>query len=254
MISHVIVSGEGPSDLGGSLIGGALSSDDDFQKGPFYDLIYRMINRYLPVWNRDLFDTNPLTATYVSHGYLSKQAKEIAKGNGRFKFAGKKSHKENTGKFKQSRELAKLALENDCQLAIYFHDTDGNNAERCAHSNLQTDIVNAVNDGFKKGGHNAGIAMIPKPTSEAWLICSCKDTPYQNCAELEVSLSGNDRSPDNAPKRILATHLNIGDCTCEVLAEEIQNLDLDQIDMPSYNQFRDDLKVAINNICGSVED
>lgn len=253
MISHVIVSGEGPSDLGGSRTGQALSVNNDFKKGPFFDLIYLMLNRYLPDWNREIFDTNPLSATYVSHGYLSRQAKSIRKGYGKFKLSGKNSHKENAGKFKQSRELAKLAIDNGCQLAIYFHDTDGNNSERCIHSNLQTGIVSAVNDGFKKGGHDAGVAMIPKPTSEAWLICSCKNTPYENCPELEVSLSGNDCSPDNAPKKVLAEHLGVQNCTCEELAEEITKLDLEKIDMPSFNQFRDDLKFAINKKCGGVK-
>jgi hypothetical protein len=253
VISHVIVSGEGPSDLGGSRSGEALSYNCDFQKGPFFELIYRMLIKYLPSWNSELFETNPLATAYVSHGYLSQQAKNIAKGKGKFKFAGKSSHKNNAGKFKQSRELAKLATGNSFQLAIYFHDTDGNNAERSTYSNLQPDIVSAVNDGFKKGGHDAGLAMVPKPTSEAWLICNCKSTPYQGCTELEISLSGNDRSPENAPKKVLAAFLGVENCTCEILSDEVQKLDLDKLDMPSFNQFRDDLKVSIKNICGNVE-
>lgn len=254
MISHIIVSGEGPSDLGGSFSGqAALSHDEDFEKGPFFYLVERMLNKYLPVWNKDIFETNPLSITYVSHGYLKKQSKKVVKGEGRYAFSGKSGeYKDNLGKLKQARELGKLAIEQDCQLAIYFHDTDGNNKEKSLTSPIQSKIVKAVDQGFKSGKMNAGIAMIPRPTSEAWLICSCKNN-YLHCESLEATLSGNDRSEDNDPKKILANYLGISDCDNELLTEKINNLDLEKMDMPSFNQFRDDLKSAIKTVCGSIE-
>lgn len=253
MISHIIVSGEGPSDLGGSRSGQALSHDEDFEKGPFFELIERMLNKYLPEWNRDFFETNPLSTTYVSHGYLSKQGKETVKGQGKYTLAGKGKHKGYEGKVKQARELGKLAIEKNCQLAIYFHDTDGSNEAKNINSSLQGNIVKAVNAGFIKGQMNTGVAMIPKPTSEAWLVCSCKNN-YQNCDELEVSLSGNVRA-DNSPKEVFAKHLgvNVKDITNNILTDKTTNLDLNQMNMASYNQFRDDLKSAILTVCGSIE-
>jgi len=254
LISHIIVSGEGPSDLGGSCSGqSALSRDEDFEKGPFFYLIERMLNKYLPEWNKDIFETVPLSITYVSHGYLGKQAKKIVKGQGKYALAGKNDeHKGNVGKLKQAREMGRLAVEHGCQLAIYFHDTDGKNKDKNLTSPIQSKIVKAVDQGFERGEMNAGIAMIPKPTSEAWLICSCKNN-YQHCETLEATLSGNDRSEDNAPKKVLANCLGVDDCDNELLTEKINNIDLDKINMPSFNQFKDDLKSAIEIVCGSVE-
>ena len=49
--------------------------------------------------------------------------------------------------------------------------------------------------------------MIPKPKSEAWLICALKRDPYQVCERLEAR-SGNDQSP-NSLKRELEQLLGI---------------------------------------------
>jgi hypothetical protein len=38
--------------------------------------------------------------------------------------------------------------------------------------------------------------MIPKPKSEAWIICALKANPYLGCDPLE-DRSGNDNSPDS---------------------------------------------------------
>lgn len=68
--------------------------------------------------------------------------------------------------------LGELALQTDslteAQLAIYFHDTDGTN--RDPHD--PHDLMQAVNEGFRGAGFaGQGVAMVPQPTSEAWLIC-----------------------------------------------------------------------------------
>jgi hypothetical protein len=51
-------------------------------------------------------------------------------------------------------------------------------------------------DGFEEEGFSKGVTMIPKPKSEAWLICVLKEHAYQNCQSLE-DRSGNDNSPNS---------------------------------------------------------
>ena len=148
--------------------------------------------------------------------------------------------------------LGQLAQQTDsqttAQLAIYFHDTDGTNSE--PHN--PQELVQAVNEGFRASGFaKQGIAMIPQPTSEAWLICSCKPDAYQHCSLLETQLSGNDRSPERAPKQVLGQHLGNTDYHRGDLWPVVNAIDLDRMDMPTFNQLRADLCQGIEQICGS---
>lgn len=256
MIQHILVTGEGPTDIGYSLTGQNIStnvvgSKAEFCNGPFYRLLERMLLRFMPNWNSDQFDeANPISASYVSHGHLSRCSKELAKGNKKFRFAGKSMPKGFAGLTKQSTELAKLASELGCEMAFYFHDTDGNNQNKSSASRLQENMVNAAKQGFRSGGLESCVAMIPKPTSEAWLICSCKANAYDACGNLEVTLSGNDDSPpEQSPKLVLESIIGAA-FTDPILYEKIEELDIERMDMPSFNQFRDDMQQAIQNICG----
>lgn len=96
--------------------------------------------------------------------------------------------------------------------------------------------------------------MVPQPTSEAWLICSCKPEAYQHCTQLETQLSGNDRSPDRAPKKVLGRLLNNEEYHRGDLWPVVEGIELDRLDMPTFNRFRDDLKQGIRNLCGDVVD
>ena len=79
--------------------------------------------------------------------------------------------------------------------------------------------------------------MIPKPKSEAWIICSVMKNPYQGCGTLE-SRSGNDKSP-NSLKGELAEILD-GMPSREQLCEMVNNgtIDSNRIDMPSFLAFK----------------
>ena len=252
MLTRIIVSGEGRTDIGGSRSGQAFASEDDFEKGPMYVLTERMFNRFLPDWNSDYYEQVPLEPIYVAHGLLKRIAKERAKGAGKFILASKKRHKEQNGKYKQARELAKLAVERECQMAVYFVDCDGKNADKSTSSTLQSEIVKSLNEGFKDGGLEAGVAMVPKPTSESWLICHCQGSSYRRCDLLETSLSGNDNCPDEqSPKKVLASYIGAEYDDAEVFVK-VDELDLDRLDMPSFNQYKTDLINSIRHICGDV--
>lgn len=131
---------------------------------------------------------------------------------------------------------------------IYFHDADKEKQEQ---------FVDAINLGFsalesQEQPAPTGVAMVPKPTSEAWFICAVKDNPYQHCAALEEKLSGNDNASDqNAPKKVLARHLGEA-ATSEKQLQLAAEIEPCRIDMPSFNQFNTDLARAVRILCGQV--
>ncbi len=94
--------------------------------------------------------------------------------------------------------------------------------------------------GFSDEGFEQGVPMIPKPKSEAWIICSVKNNPYQGCRTLE-DRSGNDKSP-NSLKGELAEILD-GLPSREQLCEMVSNgtIDSNRIDMPSFLAFKEAL-------------
>jgi hypothetical protein len=253
-INSIIVSGEGRTDIGGSHSGQAIATGVDFDKGPMSSLIEKILERHLPNWNKDLLEDAPLIFKYVSHGYLKRQAEHAAKGNGKFALTSKDVKKQHLGKYKQARELAKLSVEQECQVAVYFIDCDGRNEDKSKNSSLQLDIVESINQGFKKGKAQSGIAMVPKPTSEAWLICHCQTTPYLNCGNWEINLSGNDNCPDeNSPKKVLEGFIG-ADYADDIVIDKVDEINIDNLVMPSFTKFKNDAKLAIRAVCGTVED
>ncbi|MNY52661.1 hypothetical protein D3C86_1883510 [compost metagenome] len=89
--------------------------------------------------------------------------------------------------------------------------------------------------------------MLPRPKSEAWLLCALKEVPYQNCEKLEEE-SGNDGAVNSLKDR-LASRLG-QDATRKLLNEILSEgrIDAARIDMPSFNEFRDDLERVIRDI------
>jgi len=91
--------------------------------------------------------------------------------------------------------------------------------------------------------------MIPKPKSEAWLLCAVKDNPYQHCHILENE-SGNDKGP-NPLKQQLSDALQ-ADASTEQLNDMVKGhqIDVHRIDMPSFNAFKDNLRQVVKSALG----
>lgn len=86
--------------------------------------------------------------------------------------------------------------------------------------------------------------MIPKPTSEAWVLCALKDNPYQDCAVLE-DRSARDHSA-HPLKRELQGRLGdspSADDLCRMVRD--RTIDINRIDMPSFQAFRVRLEEVI---------
>lgn len=251
MLRTLLTFGEGPTDMGRSRNAQAYAHGDDLEVGPMLRLAHRLLGRHLPDWNADLFDLqqeHAIPSVLVAPAEMKSLVKSAA-----IKLPSKKTKQGYLIHSKRGAVLGELAQQSgsltEAQLAIYFHDTDGTNRE--PHD--PNDLVQAVNEGFRAAGFaGQGVAMVPQPTSEAWLICSCKPDAYQHCAQLETQLSGNDRSPARAPKLVLGHHLGNPDYHRGDLVPVVNAIALDRLDMPTFNQFRDDLKQGIHQLCGAI--
>lgn len=246
MLTHVLVTGEGPTDMGVPNNQQNICTGDQYNIGAMAIIAVKTLQYYLPDWvssHLDLHD--PRTwITYIGGNKLA----ELAKGTQKFK-PSKKLSKGFVEHASRAAVMAKYAYDNEHQLGIYFHDAD---------KELTSEFITAIKLGansFESEDitYSPIVAMIPKPTSEAWFICAKKENPYTHCAQLENNLSGNDSaSSQNSPKRVLATLLGVQDCTTPIQLELAMECDIEQIDMPSFNQFKDDLCEAILKICGQT--
>ncbi|HEA3089466.1 TPA: hypothetical protein RVR74_001767 [Aeromonas salmonicida] len=253
MLQTLLAFGEGPTDMGRSRNAQAYAHGDDLEVGPMLRLAHRLLARHLPDWNADLFDLQQAHAI-PSVLVASAEMKSLAKSTS-ITLPSKKTKSEYLIHSKRAKVLGKLAQQTssltEAQLAIYFHDTDG--THRAPHD--PHDLLLAVKEGFRAAGFaGQGVAMVPKPTSEAWLICSCKPEAYQHCAQLETQLSGNDRSPARAPKLVLGHHLRTHDYHHGDLLSVVNAIELDRLDMPTFNRFREDIKQGVSKVCGAVND
>ncbi|MGS3137260.1 hypothetical protein ACB316_03300 [Aeromonas sanarellii] len=251
MLQTLLAFGEGPTDMGRSRNAQAYAHGDDLEVGPMLRLAHRLLIRHLPGWNADLFDEQKEQA--IPSVLMAKAEMATKTRAGKFKLLSKDVKQGYLIHSKRGAVLGELAQQTgsltEAQLAIYFHDTDGTN--RDPHD--PHDLVQAVNEGFRAAGFaGQGIAMVPQPTSEAWLICSCKPDAYQHCVQLETRLSGNDRSPDRAPKQRLGQLLGNPDYHRGDLLPVVNAIELDRLDMPTFNQCRNDVKQGIHKLCGAI--
>ncbi len=127
-------------------------------------------------------------------------------------------------------------------LAVLFRDCDGTNTTPKIRWEALLDSISGDRGGFRTMGVVTGVPMIPRPKSEAWLLCAIKNY-YQHCSELE-ELPGNDRSPQG-PKKILAATLGY-EPTAQQLVLMIGEgrIQPERIDMESFARFQSDFKAA----------
>jgi hypothetical protein len=250
MLLRIIVSGEGPTDFGRSKNEQLIATNEDFEQGPLFLLLQKLLDQHLPNWNKE----QDLFKIFIYRKALGDLAKDSPV---RFPSKDKaiKGHLEHTERaYALAQKTKEITTADEGHIAVYFHDTDGTQVELQREPDRQSNRVKAINLGFATASYKTGVAMVPKPTSEAWLYCSCKKNPYQHCQRIETDWSGNDRSPERSPKVVLANAISAEKTNRVNLSTVVEQLDITKIDMPSFNQFRDDLKNAIRNVCGSVEE
>ncbi|MCW5238065.1 hypothetical protein D5047_18060 [Verminephrobacter eiseniae] len=127
-------------------------------------------------------------------------------------------------------------------LAVLFRD-----GVRATPTGEWQDKVNSMHRGFAMVECDTGVPMVPRPKSDAWLLCALRPPGYANCAPLEDA-SGNDASPFSL-KRQLAALCDGEAPSTERQAGWVQTGAVDplRIDMPSFNAFKQSLHTAARN-------
>lgn len=234
-----LLSGEGITDMGAGKGAIGICEGEDFFVGPMAIVVERIVEAE---HDYSILDG---ACGFVSEATLARRAGELRAARKQLRLPGKKRAKETRYFFNNARVLARFAKDkasdlDDVVVAVLFRDADGTAS---AGRGEWGDKRQSMLDGFEEEGFGRGVPMIPKPKSEAWLICAWKKQAYQGCRGLEER-SGNDNSPNNL-KDELAAILD-EDVTPEMLCEKVvQSLDIDRIKMPSFKAFRDRLQDAI---------
>ena len=202
---YLLLSGEGKTDIGVCNPEQEQCEGDQFKAGAMAIIVDQLVGL------SQGFDFSHLDSErvcFVSENCLADNKLHPIKKPKSAKIRGKKRAKETLYFFENARALADLAKKkafemNDKVVAVLFRDSDG--TASAGRGDWRTKRDSMIR-GFAAEEFEWGVPMIPKPKSEAWLLCALKDNPYQHCIKLE-DVTGNDKG--NEPlKKQLAEVLN----------------------------------------------
>jgi hypothetical protein len=240
---YLLLSGEGPGDIGVCNPSAACCDRLEFSEGPMAVMVDQLVEVFQGF---EMSHLETERVSYVSESYLSDN--KLPPRRKAMAFRGKKRPPETKYYFENARALAaaakaKAEVVSDRVIAVLFRDADGTAS---AGRGNWADKRQSMIEGFKAEQFQLGVPMVPKPKSEAWLLCATKTNPYQHCAALENE-SGNDRAGRTPLKDQLSTSLD-GDSGTVRLNQLVKDktIDVARIDMPSFNAFKEDLQRAIN--------
>jgi len=240
----ILLSGEGPTDLGVCHNAQGNCDGADFKQGPMTQVLIQLLE---PLLDYSLTDY-PDSFTYVSETALCTQTKATP---ARLQpTRGKKKGVETSYFYSNAMTLGRMAVDLAAQVgesvvAVFFRDSDGT---RSSPSSRWQDQWQSIVDGFKHSGFEFGVPMLPKPKSEAWLLCAAGFHLGGDCSSLEA-LSGNDHAPDSAKSQLDAVlgHHHGADELCDWLIEN--PVDVARIStMPSFHAFHQALIFAVNRL------
>jgi len=230
-----LLSGEGVTDMGAGSSAATICEGEDYLVGPMAVIVAKIVEA------KHDYSILDGACGFISEDKVAQQAKKIR----RTKLPRKHQDKETAYFFKTAQALAYLAQSKSKELkddvvAVLFRDADGTaSAERGEWDDKRKSML----DGFDEEGFDKGVPMIPKPKSEAWLICAWKKHPYRGCEALEER-SGNDNSPNNLKDEL--EELLDEEVTPDSLREKVgESFDIDRIKMPSFKAFRERLEEVI---------
>jgi hypothetical protein len=205
---ELILSGEGNSDIGEKDI-----QTQKFIAGPITILTINILNNF------HKFD---LKCNFVNRMQLKKYPMTLKgrKKRDKIKSTGK-------GHSNLAYKLACIARENNFQVAILMRD-----ARKDDYQAVYEDIMG----GFQTAMYQNGVAAIPVPESEEWII---------SCLNPKDSLKIEDCKTDMKKlleqKLIERNHLHNKETWCDIAA----NCVIEKIDAPSFNQYRNDLEKVV---------
>jgi hypothetical protein len=234
---RIVVSGEGVTDMGRCLASHCCC-DGQFEAGPMACLVDQIAERALG------YAVLPLG---LMHFIAKSKVSEVSKGLRPPTLAGRKRKQETAYFFRNARAMAQLAQElaknnDDEVVAVLFRDAD---RTRSTVDEEWQDKRESMLNGFAFEGFNKGVPMVPKPKSEAWLLCALKKLePYRDCSGLELE-SGNDDAPSSLKAQLAAA---LGEePSAALLAELVRTgeVDASRIAMPSFIAFKTRLEACL---------
>ncbi|CAD5199833.1 hypothetical protein [Pseudomonas sp. FEN] len=237
----LLVSGEGPSDIGRLAPG---EQGPEFFPGPMTLVLDKLVEEVMQYSLLDLHTVHFIHKTEL----LAVEPKHSGR---RLSAPGKRTAKETGYYYQNARRLALKAAElaresDDTVVPVLFRDADGTQSSgRGEWLDKWTSMIN----GFEEGGSLLGVPMLPKPKSEAWLLCAFRTPAYQYCAVLELA-SGNDDSPDSLKDQL--DRVRNGSSTTEDINQAIREGEVDprRIDMASFNAFKTRLAEVMQGVIG----
>lgn len=240
---YFLLSGEGPSDLGVCQDGEDRCEGAGLRSGPMALFVDRIVHAQ---HGYSLIEAG--CYGFISERGLAVRAEDLKAARKSLQLPGKKRAKETRYFFNNARILARVAgevagIREDVVVAVLFRDSDGTAS---AGRGLWETKRQSMLDGFLEEGFSRGVPMIPKPKSEAWLLCALQPRPYQNCTAME-DRSGNDHSPNSLKRELsglLDQSLPVVEGLCQMIEEG--KIDVDRIEMPSFRAFRSRLEEAIS--------
>lgn len=240
---RILLTGEGPSDIGACNNAQGSCMDGTYAAGPMAIWLSRLWEALL---GYDLL-TTPEAVVFVSEGTLAQESKQSA---GRLQALRGKNKQVETGFYynnaKQLGLMAKklLLVSNTPLMAVLFRDTDGT---RSSPGQLWQTKWDSIVSGFKAAEFDFGVPMLPKPKSEAWLLCASRQGNHSHEALEEIS--GNDNSPNSAKAQLdqaLGEHHSAAELAnwCQTSPGDWSQLQT----MPSFKAFFDRFHVVANAI------
>ncbi len=234
-----LFSGEGPTDLGACTNAAPFCRGENYAYGPMAVVVGQIVesrHSYSPI------ETG--FCGFVPKATLADRASELKALRKSLGLPDRKTPKETRYFYNNARVLSRIARELEAELevkvvAVFFRDSDGSQS---AGRGLWSDKVSSMYSGFDIENFERGVAMIPKPKSEAWVLCALK---YGYEGDALEDRSGNDNSP-NSLKTELEEHAN-GYLSGNDLVRLVSNrqIDVDQIQMPSFVAFRNRLEEVV---------
>ncbi|MDP2825115.1 MAG: hypothetical protein Q8O52_20835 [Sulfuritalea sp.] len=240
----LLLSGEGKTDMGQNVLA---QQGMELRPGPMAWIVDRLLEEQLRYSLLDQHRQGGDCVHLIDEAELGRSARAARRAS--MRLPGIRYGRGN-GYFTRNAELLGLRANQLATssgqpvIAVLFRDGDGTRATPRDEWQKKRD---SIRRGFELVECHTGVAMVPRPKSEAWLLCGMKAQPYANCVSLEDA-PGNDRSPNSLKSQLIAA---VGH---EAYADEQSGwitsgrVDPARIDMPSFNVFREDLRHVAESV------
>jgi hypothetical protein len=239
---YVIFSGEGVTDFGTGTHK-SFCCGNDCHYGPLTSIVDKMIEQichYSIITNE--------VAVFVDGAELERIKTALRPAKKSIRIPGDKVKITARYHFEDARALAIAAnkfietkTDKNC-VAILFRDSNTIDKKEW------NDKIISMLHGFTVEDFHHGVPMLPKPVSEAWILCAIYrgENPNRNCNDLENRRHG-DRT-DHALKHELEEQLG-EQPTRELLNEKISSGEINHnhINLSSFNQFKEYLTMVITD-------